>query len=79
MTLSARHDGHGLREDFAMAHYTHQAAPTQSVEAYGIHFTYRRFNKPNGVPLVFIPRDFGLLGSGHNRRPRQEPRGDSFQ
>jgi pimeloyl-ACP methyl ester carboxylesterase len=36
-----------------MAHYTHQTAPTQSVEANGIRFTYRRFGKPNGVPVVF--------------------------
>jgi pimeloyl-ACP methyl ester carboxylesterase len=36
-----------------MAHYTHQTAPTQSVEANGIRFAYRRFGKPNGVPLVF--------------------------
>jgi hypothetical protein len=36
-----------------MAHYTHQTAPTQSVEAIGIRFAYRRFGEPNGVPLVF--------------------------
>jgi pimeloyl-ACP methyl ester carboxylesterase len=36
-----------------MAHYTHQTAPTQSVEANGIRFAYRRFGTPNGVPLVF--------------------------
>jgi hypothetical protein len=33
--------------------HTHQTAPTQFVEANGIHFAYRRFGKPNGVPLVF--------------------------
>jgi hypothetical protein len=26
-----------------------------------------------------LHRDYGLLGSGRNRRPGQEPRGDSFQ
>jgi hypothetical protein len=31
---------------------THQTAPTQYVEANGIRFAYRRFGKPNGVPLV---------------------------
>jgi pimeloyl-ACP methyl ester carboxylesterase len=32
--------------------HTHQTAPTQFVEANGIRFAYRRFGKPNGVPLV---------------------------
>jgi pimeloyl-ACP methyl ester carboxylesterase len=32
---------------------THQTAPTQFVEANGIRFAYRRFGKPDGVPLVF--------------------------
>ncbi len=36
-----------------MTDYTHQTAPTQYVEANGIRFAYRRFGKPNGVPLVF--------------------------
>ncbi|AYG59973.1 alpha/beta fold hydrolase [Rhizobium jaguaris] len=31
---------------------THQTAPTQYVEANGIKFAYRRFGKPEGVPLV---------------------------
>jgi hypothetical protein len=33
--------------------HTHQTAPTQFAEANGIRFAYRRFGKPNGVPLVF--------------------------
>jgi pimeloyl-ACP methyl ester carboxylesterase len=33
--------------------HTHQTAPTQFVDAAGIRFAYRRFGKPNGVPLVF--------------------------
>ena len=36
-----------------MNDYTHQTAPTQSVEANGIRFAYRRFGKPGGSPLVF--------------------------
>jgi len=35
-----------------MNHPTHQTAPTQYVEANGIRFAYRRFGKPEGVPLV---------------------------
>jgi pimeloyl-ACP methyl ester carboxylesterase len=30
----------------------HQSAPTQFVEANGIRYAYRRFGKPNGVPIV---------------------------
>ena len=32
--------------------HTHQTAP-QFVEANGIRFAYRRFGKPDGVPLLF--------------------------
>jgi hypothetical protein len=32
---------------------THQTVPTQFVEANSIRFAYRRFGKPDGVPLVF--------------------------
>ena len=35
-----------------MSNYTHQTAPTQVVEANGIRFAYRRFGKPEGVPIV---------------------------
>ena len=41
--------------------HTHQTAPTQFVEAYGIRFAYRRFGKADGVPIVFIQRDPSLL------------------
>ena len=36
-----------------MTTYTHQAAPTQYVEARGIRFAYRRFGNAGSVPLVF--------------------------
>jgi pimeloyl-ACP methyl ester carboxylesterase len=36
-----------------MTGHTHQTAPTQFVEANGIRFAYRRFDKAGGVPLVF--------------------------
>jgi pimeloyl-ACP methyl ester carboxylesterase len=36
-----------------MTSHTHQTAPTQFVESNGIRFAYRRFGKPDGVPLVF--------------------------
>ena len=36
-----------------MTQHTHQTAPTEFVEANGIRFTYRRFGKPGGAPLVF--------------------------
>ena len=35
-----------------MTTHTHQTAPTHFVEANGIRFTYRRFGKPQGVPIV---------------------------
>jgi pimeloyl-ACP methyl ester carboxylesterase len=41
--------------------HTHQTAPTQFVEAYGIRFGYRRFGKPNGVPLVFNQHYTGTM------------------
>src|ERR1700709_1099987 len=44
----------------AMIH-THQTAPTQFVEANGVRFAYRRFGKPNGVPLVFNQHFNGTL------------------
>src|SRR5260370_31077816 len=33
--------------------HTHQTAPTQFVEANDIRFAYRRFGKPDSLPLVF--------------------------
>src|SRR6476661_7157481 len=41
--------------------YTHQTAPTQSVEAKGIRFAYRRFGKAGGVPLVFNQHYLGTM------------------
>jgi len=34
--------------------HTHVTAPTQFVEANGIHFAYRRFGAESGVPLLFM-------------------------
>jgi pimeloyl-ACP methyl ester carboxylesterase len=44
-----------------MTTYTHQTAPTRFVEANGIRFAYRRFGKPNGVPLVFNQHYTGTM------------------
>src|SRR6266481_8154378 len=41
--------------------HTHQTAPTQFVEANGIRFAYRRFGKPDGVPLVFNMHYLGTM------------------
>ncbi len=41
--------------------HTHQTAPTQFVEANGIRFAYRRFGKPDGVPLVFNQHFTGTM------------------
>ena len=41
--------------------HTHQTAPTQFVEANGIRFAYRRFGKPDGVPLVFNMHYIGSM------------------
>jgi len=41
--------------------HTHQTAPTQFVEANGVRFAYRRFGKPNGVPLVFNQHYTGTM------------------
>src|SRR5882757_1112419 len=40
---------------------THRTAPTQFVEANGIRFAYRRFGKPDGVPLVFNQHFTGTM------------------
>jgi pimeloyl-ACP methyl ester carboxylesterase len=47
--LSARR---ALERKIVMEMYTHQTAPTRFVEANGIRFAYRRFGKPQGVPIV---------------------------
>ena len=44
-----------------MRNYTHQTAPTQFVEANSIRFAYRRFGKPDGVPLVFNMHYIGSM------------------
>ena len=41
--------------------HTHQTAPTQFVETNGIRFAYRRFGKPDGVPLVFNQHFTGTM------------------
>jgi pimeloyl-ACP methyl ester carboxylesterase len=41
--------------------HTHQTAPTQFIEARGIRFAYRRFGKPDGVPLVFNQHFTGTM------------------
>src|SRR5258705_11850110 len=41
--------------------HDHQTAPTQFVEANGIRFAYRRFGKPDGVPLVFNQHFTGTM------------------
>src|SRR6202795_1371247 len=41
--------------------HTHQTAPTQFVEANGIRFAYRRFGKPDGLPLVFNQQFTGTM------------------
>ena len=45
----------------AMNTFTHQTAPTQFVEAKGIHFTYRRFGKPGTVPIVLNQHYTGTM------------------
>jgi pimeloyl-ACP methyl ester carboxylesterase len=44
-----------------MSMHTHQTAPTQFVEANGIRLAYRRFGKPQGIPLVLIPHILGTM------------------
>jgi pimeloyl-ACP methyl ester carboxylesterase len=44
-----------------MTRHNHQTAPTQFVEADGIRFAYRRFGKPDGVPLVFNQHFTGTM------------------
>ncbi len=44
-----------------MNEHSHQTAPTQFVEANGIRFAYRRFGKPDGVPLVFNQHFTGTM------------------
>ena len=41
--------------------HTHRTAPTQFVEANGTRYAYRRFGKPDGVPLVFNQHFTGTM------------------
>ena len=41
--------------------HSHQTAPTQFIEANGIRFSYRRFGKTGGVPLVFNQHYLGTM------------------
>lgn len=41
--------------------HTHHTAPTQFIEANGIHFAYRRFGNAAGVPLVLNQHFTGTL------------------
>src|SRR5712672_3468061 len=41
--------------------HSHHTAPTQFVEANGIRFTYRRFGKTGGVPIVFNQHYIGTM------------------
>jgi len=44
-----------------MTQHSHQTAPRLFAEANGIRFAYRRFGKPNGVPLVFNQHFTGTM------------------
>jgi pimeloyl-ACP methyl ester carboxylesterase len=44
---------HSNQEATTIIH-THQTAPTQFVEANGIRFAYRRFGKPDKIPLLLL-------------------------
>src|SRR5271155_3268124 len=37
-----------------MSDYTHETVPTQFVEANGTRYAYRRFGKPDTIPLLFL-------------------------
>ena len=40
---------------------THLTAPTRFIEVDGDRFAYRRWGKPSGVPLFFVPHFRGGL------------------
>jgi pimeloyl-ACP methyl ester carboxylesterase len=48
-------------KEISMTKHTHNTAPTQSVEANGIRFAYRRFGAGSRVPLVFFQHFMGNL------------------
>jgi pimeloyl-ACP methyl ester carboxylesterase len=41
--------------------YTHNTAPTRSVDANGTRFAYRRFGNPTGTPIVLLQHFMGNL------------------
>jgi pimeloyl-ACP methyl ester carboxylesterase len=43
--------------------HTHETAPTSYIEVDGVNFAYRRWGKPSGVPLFFLPHFRGGLDS----------------
>ena len=47
-----------------MTRHSHQTAPTRFVEANGIRFAYRRFGKPQGIPIVLNQHFRGTGASG---------------
>ncbi len=62
----------------AMNSDSHQTTPTRFVVAHGIRFAYRRFDVPNGVPIVLnqhFPRHPGLLGPERDRWSGPKPGG----
>jgi len=44
-----------------MNQHSHQTAPTQFVDAAGVRFAYRRFGKPDGVPLLLNQHFTGTM------------------
>jgi len=44
-----------------MTTHTHRTAPTQFIDADGIHFAYRRFGENGGVPLVLNQHFIGTM------------------
>jgi pimeloyl-ACP methyl ester carboxylesterase len=44
-----------------MTSYTHNAAPTEFIEADGTRFAYRRFGYPTGTPMVLLQHFMGNL------------------
>jgi pimeloyl-ACP methyl ester carboxylesterase len=44
-----------------MMAYTHNTVPTETVEANGTRFAYRRFGEPTGTPMVLLQHFMGNL------------------
>ena len=47
---------------------THNTAETQSVEAAGVEFAYRRFGRPSDLPLVVLQHFRGNVRGRRTRR-----------